>query len=431
MKVIMETRSGIDLNWAGELKNIAIAYDLKMARVRLEILDYSLQLIDDDLDEKTVRNEIFLLKGFCDFLDRRRLSYQDTTDSLLKIFRTEELALVMSAQNSSSAERTAKRTVNAKIRRAYKFLYWLQHSQKIVSNLIGPRNCPVKSNYLPANEGGGQKKMGRYESGRRSGEFPLLFAHAGEASRPTQYEATDEDVQRIAEMFLLQSSPHAAQRNILMMDLGCEVSWRRGAINSMTCDQFSRLDFSEANHDSYIVVPPSQKFGYQRQFEVPFRLAFRIAEFIANERKDFLLQKRWGEARTEGRIFISERFGTPLTDQSISAIFGAAFKKLGRPRGANTHSFRRKFANEEIDKEILNRLEMGLDTNEVSIATTVAFKMGQSNPESLEPYVNKSLDRMIRRHKKLKENRVQTLEDENRDLKLRIALLEKKRVSGG
>lgn len=410
--------------------NVAIAYDLKEERVRLEIMDYSLQLIDDGLDEKTVRNEIFQLKGFCDFLDRHRLSYQDTTDSLLKSFRDEEFSLVLSAKNSSRAERTAKRTVNAKLRRTYKFLYWLQHSQKIASSLIGPQNCPVKSNYLPSSEGGKQKKNGRYESGRRSGEFPVLFDHAGEGSRPTQYEATDEDVQLIAEMFHSQASPHAAKRNILMMDLGCEVSWRRGAINSMTCDQFSRLDFTEVNHDSYIVVPPSQKFGYQRQFEIPFRLAFRIAEFIANERKDFLVKTGWSEARTQGRIFISERDGSPLKDQSVSAIFGAAFTALGRPRGANTHSFRRKFANEAIDEEILNRLEMGLDTNELSIATTVAFKMGQSHPESLEPYVNKNLDRMVKRHKKLKENRIQALEDENRDLKARIAHLEKERIGG-
>ncbi|WP_197091082.1 hypothetical protein, partial [Herbaspirillum chlorophenolicum] len=393
------------------------------------IMDYSLKLIDDGLDEKSVRNEIFLLKGFCDFLDRRRLVYQDITDSLLKSFRSEELSLVKTAKNSSRAERTAMRTVNAKLRRTYKFLYWLQHSHRSVLNLIGPRNCPVKSNYLPPNEGGKNRRNGRYESGRKTGEFPVLFDHAGEGNRPTQYEATDEDVELIAEMFLSELSPHAAQRNILMMDLGCEVSWRRGAINSMTCDQFSRLDFSEANHDSYIVIPPSQKFGYQREFEVPFRLAFRIAEFIANERKDFLASRGWSEARTLGRIFISERSGLPLKDQSISAIFGAAFNALGRPRGANTHSFRRKFANEEIDDEILNRLEMGLDTNEVSIATTVAFKMGQSNPESLEPYVNKSLDRMVKRHKKLKENRIQALEDENRELKARIALLEKSKGS--
>ncbi|MDT0359325.1 hypothetical protein RJO15_26305 [Herbaspirillum huttiense F1] len=273
-----------------------------------------------------------------------------------------------------------------------------------------------------------KKRNGRYESGRKTGEFPVLFDHAGEGNGPTQYEATDEDVQLIAEFFDSQVSPYAAQRNILMMDLGCEVSWRRGAINSMTCDQFSRLDFSEVNHDSYIVIPPSQKFGYQRQFEVPFRLAFRIAQFIANERKDLLARKGLSEARTQGRIFISERDGTPLKNQSISAIFGAAFKTLGRPRGANTHSFRRKFANEEIDEEILNRLEMGLDTNELSIAMTVSFKMGQSNPESLTPYVNKNLDRMVKRHRKLKENRIQTLEDENRELKARIALMEKVRI---
>lgn len=429
MKVSLSAEPQVKLAWAGDQMNVAIAYDLKAESVRLEIMDYSLQLDRDGLDAKTVRNEISLLKGFCDYLDRHGLVYQDTSDAVLKSFRIEEFSLVVAAKNSSHSERTAKRTVNAKLRRTYKFLYWLQHSQQLVWNLIGPRDCPVRSNYLPLSEGRKQMIGDRYQNSRRSGEFPTLFAHAGESNRPTQYEATEEDVQKIAEMFQSGLSPHAAQRNILMMDLGCEVSWRRGAINSLTCDQFSRLDFSAIHHDSYIVIPPSQKFGYQRQFDVPFRLAFRIAEFIAKERKDFLHLKGWSETRTKGRIFVSERDGKPLEDQSISAIFGAAFKALGRPRGANTHSFRRKFANEEIDQEILNRLEMGIDTNDLSIATTVAFKMGQSHPESLVPYVNKNLDRMVKRQRKLKENRIQTLEEENRELKERIAALERDKAA--
>ena len=388
-------------------------------------MDYSLHIISDDQDPKTVRNEIYRLKGFIDFLHRKRLSYQDVTDFILAEYRDEEYALVVRRKNSSHVARTAKATVNAKLRRAYKFLYWLQNNRKLVSRLIGPKDCPVKSNFRPPEEGGMPKVSGRYQNSRRSGEFPTLFKDAGESSRRTQYVATDEDVERIAEMFHLLSSPYAAHRNILMMDLAAEVSWRRGSINTLTCDQFSRLDFSEANHDSYIVIPPSQKFGYQREFEIPFRLAFRVAEFIANERKDLLADKGWSEASTAGRIFISEKNGSPLKDQSISAIFGKAFRAMGCPRGANIHSFRRKFANEEIDEEILNRLEMGISTSDLDVATTVAFKMGQSNPESLRPYVNRSFSQMVKRHKKLKENRIQTLEKENSDLKAKLALLEK------
>jgi len=418
--------SKIKLTWAGERRDIAIAYDLEGERLLLEITDYSLSLVADERDEKTIRNEVMLLKGFIEFLIRRRVSYQEVTDSFLVSFRDEEYGRVMAAKNSASSILTARRTVNAKLRRVYKFLFWLQHEQKLVVRLIGPLDCPVKSTYHPANEGRGGKARGRYGNGKSSSEFPKLFDKSGKNGSRTQYEATDEDVQQIAEMFHLQASQHAAQRNILMMDLACEVSWRRGAINSLTCDQFSQLDFSDANHDSYIVVPPSQKFGYQREFEVPFRLAFRVAEFIATERKDLLLRKGWSEARTNGRVFISEQGGNPLENGTLSLIFGNAFRALGSPRGANIHSFRRKYANDEIDDEILNRLELGLDTSEQSVATTVAFKMGQSSPDSLKPYVNKSLTRMVKRHKNLKENRLKTLEDENSDLKARIALLEKR-----
>ncbi|MDR6586363.1 hypothetical protein [Herbaspirillum frisingense] len=417
--------SRIQLTWTGERNDVAMVYDLEEERLLLEITDYSLYLLDEELNEKTIRNEVFRLKGFLDFLARHRLSYQEVTDSVLVRFRTEEYQRVIDAKNSAATVLTTNRTVNAKLIRVYKFLYWLEHEKKLIERVIAPRNCPVKSTYNPSRGSERSKRYGRSAMGSRSTDYPKLFKKDGKNGGHTQYEATDDDVQKIAENFLLQKSQHAAQRNILMMDLACEVSWRRGAINSLTCDQFSGLDFLDANHDDYIVIPPSQKFGYQRRFEVPFRLAFRVAEFISIERKKFLSEKGWSEARTKNRIFVSEHRGEPLEDQSISQIFGDAFKVLGHPRGANIHSFRRKFANDLIDQEILHRLDLGLDTTEMSIATTVAFKMGQSNPDSLKPYVNRRLSRMVKRQKKLKENRLETLEEENRALKERIALLEK------
>ena len=411
--------AGTFVKWGGERNNVAFFYVLGADRLLWEIMDYSLYLAKRR-DDKTVRNEIWRLKGFIDFLLREKLTYQNTTDALLEKFRDEEYSRVRAGKTSGTSERSIKRTVNAKLRRTYKFLYWLQE-QMFVVQLMGVGAFPVQSTC----RGEQFSHDGRFGQKTSKTDYPTLFDHAGNNGGPTRYEATEIDVQKISARFHSQASSHAAQRNILMMDLATMVAWRRESVNSLTCDQFSNLDFSNSRNDDYIVVPPSQKFGYEKEFEVPFRLAFRIAEFIAIERKEFLLQRGWSEAKTQGRIFISEQTGGPLKDGTISAIFGAAFKALERPRGANFHSFRRKFANDKIDDEILNRLELGLSTSEDSITASVASSMGHSNPSSLQPYVNKRIRRMVARREKLKQGRLRALEEENEALKAQVARLMK------
>ncbi|MFQ6333989.1 hypothetical protein [Methylophilus sp. 3sh_L] len=422
--------SRILLSWNGSPEQaVGIAYDTKTNSILWELTDYSIHLQSSELlNAKTVRNELYLLKGFVEHLLAEGKGYTDIDDVFLKVFKESEFKKILDSANGSKCERVAKRTVNAKLRRTYQFLHWLQESEKQVVGIIGEWDCPVTSALASKQQGSVYRPLSR--SGRTNSRlnYPLLFRSTGSNGLPSQYEASHEDVALLTEMFHSEFSPYCAQRNILMMDLACEIGWRRGSINSLTCDQFLNLNLLDSAHDSYVVVPPSQKFGYVRQFEVPFRLAFRVVEFIETHRKELLSKNGWTEASAENRIFLSEREGRPLRDSTISTIYGSAFRKLGRPRGASTHSFRRRNVNDQVDKELQSRLELGLDTSELSITTAVAFNVGQSRPESLRPYVNRRIGRMVRQREQIKENQLRALMEENDELKGRVAELEKSKT---
>lgn len=419
--------SRILLSWSGSPEQaVPIAYDTRAASILWDLTDYSIYLKNNQLlDAKTVRNELYLLIGFVEYILVEGKQYKNIDDRFLLDFKEREFQKILDSANGSKSEKAVQRTVNAKLRRTYQFLLWLQESEKKIVGVIGDRDCPVTSALTSKQPESIYRTLSWSGATNNRSNYPLLFRNAGSNGLASQYEATSEDIALLADMFHSECSTYGAQRNILMMHLACEIGWRRGSINSLTCDQFMNLNLMDSVHDSYIVVPPSQKFGYVRQFEVPFRLAFRVVEFIETHRKELLSQNGWSEARTQNRIFLSEREGSPLRNSTISSIFGSAFKKLGRPRGASTHSFRRRNVNDQVDRELQTRLELGLDTSELSITTAVAFNVGQSRPESLRPYVNRRIGRMVRQREQIKENQLRVLLEENDELKHRIADLEK------
>lgn len=417
----------IQLSWVrnGE-RRAAIAYSHDASEVHYLITDYSIYLSDTQLlGATTVENEIFHVKAFIEYLNKIRINLIDVTDAVLKDFRESEFKNVKKSSNASKSIKAAQRTVNAKLRRAYLFLLWAQTIEGACHQIMGPTGSPVTSTLPTSVQSTKQFQRYRTKYLRECEYYPMLFANTGQKSRHgTQYEATEQDIEQLSNYFYANCSIYAAQRNILMMELATHISWRRGSVNSLTCDQFANVTSEEIDDDQIVVVPPSQKFGYERAFDVPFRLAFRVAEFIVTARRDMMNSNGWRETKTQDRIFLSEREGTPLRNSTISTIFGRAFQTLGRPRGANFHSFRRKFANDLIEKEIHYRLEIGLDTSALSIATAVSLRMGQSSPESLMPYISSQLGRMASRQEQSKVCRLRDLEEENMALREQIAKLQ-------
>ena len=426
MSTLAQLERKLHISWGAQEDRIyAVAYMDGLSSIDYRITDYSIYLSDvQRLDNKTVKTEIYHLKSFFDHLAYKRIQLKDVSDKVLSDFRDVEHERVIKSNNSSGSVKCAQRTVNAKLRRAYLFLMWAQNINRSISGVIGIHGHPVTSNL--SEQVRTTKVSGRRTRISREQEFfPLQFRNTGARTRHgTQYEATDEDIILLSEFFCSNFSSYVSQRNILMMDLAANVSWRRASVNSLTCEQFKYVSLKHFSDDFLSVIPSAQKFGYERAFEVPFTLAFRVSEFISSARRGLLDSKGFPESNTEGRVFVSERTGRPLEDGSVSQIFARAFKAIGRPRGANFHSFRRKFANDLIEQEIRCRLDLGLDTGALSIAAAVAQRMGHASPESLAPYVSRRLARLGSRLADRKDSRIRTLEDENRSLRLEIARLQ-------
>ncbi|WP_426168514.1 hypothetical protein [Pseudoduganella sp. R-34] len=346
------------------------------------LIDYCLYLSHKcALSQKTIYNAIPYVQRFLEFLETQDMKIGDVSDNTLARFRESELVRVRKKANRSRSERAAKRTVNAKIRRIYQFLWWFQQVESQATLLIGPRGCNVRSALgVPQ----GKRTI------RDRDRYPEVFRLVGEGSRHrTKYVANDDDVDAIMHVFLL-GEDQIAQRNILMLEFAETVGMRRGSINSLRTDQFDRNQI-DAAVGTWAVVPPAQKFGYENKFEIPLHLAYRVCDFIDSVVKPAMASKGWGGKNTEGRLFFSFKNGRPLRDQTISQIFGKAMDDVGvREHGANIHSLRRKYANDEIIRELDRRVEQGLDTSAASVAASVSIALGHSNPQSIEPYISKA-----------------------------------------
>lgn len=392
----------------------AIAYDDSKSIIVNELLDYSIYLsTESNLSELTIRNEIQHLCLFYNTCNQGKWNWYATSDRTISEFRTLDLNRLIA--KSKSPERSLKRVVNSHLVRAYRFLYWLQ-KKNYISYLIGDENCQVRSDYSENNRS--------YHSPKK--DYPLLFPNTGTGSKhSTGYCASDNDLELLTDYFLRKFSPYIAQRNILIMEIANQIGFRRGSINSLLCAQFPIAEIDSSLEDSYFVQPPKQKFNVGLTYKIPILLAYRINSFIHVFRKELLESKGFKERDTQGHIFLSETSGTPLHNQTISEIFGDAFRATGKRWGRNAiHSFRRKFTNDDIVDQTNSRLALGLDTSDASVCSAVSLKLGQSNPDSVYPYVSRKQIELIHNHRVAVRHETEALINENLALKMRIAELE-------
>lgn len=212
----------------------------------------------------------------------------------------------------------------------------------------------------------------------------------------------------------------------MLMRLLDATGFRRASANSLTTDLFSDAVIDKAVKDGLkhiSVVPPEQKFGYNRAFPVPINLAIAINRYVNTERRQLLEKAGYTKADTsihQNRIFLSTSHATrgmPLTHGAVSKIFGGAFRALGRKVGAGTHSFRRKFAEERWAEEIEFRMREGLSLAYEDIALAVADDLGHESIVSQDAY-----HRVLTRIRKLSveqhlRNQAAELNDENAQLR--------------
>lgn len=408
----------LKLNWYEHNSYVyPIAYDPHRQTIITQLLCYAIHLQHDrNYSSLYTKNEMYHLVLFYNSCKTIGYELHNATDDDLNFFKQSDLQRLKT--KSKSSEKSLKKVVNQRLVRIYDFFAWLQTYYEL-EKIIGTSGCQIRSSL--------NSDWRARVKGEHKNAYPLLFNLKGSLSRhTTQYSATESDIDNISEYFLTEYDTFVAQRNILIMKIGEIVSLRRGSINSLRCAQFSDEIISQAEDDHINIKPDSQKFQYSLSFKCPLHLALRINSFINNFLTPFLKSKGKSTLLTQDHLFISATTCLPLTNQAISVIFGKAFRAIGTkaPRVA-LHATRRKFTMDEIEKEIVGRQEMGLDTSDLSIASSVSISMGQTNPSSLQPYISKVQMRLLSKKQADREQHTLELMEENDRLRKELSRLRK------
>ena len=382
--------SGIFVS-TSKLTGEVVVYDLRRNVIVHEILDYTRWLADHaGRDAKTILQAGNHLAGFWGKLLTGSNRLSSICDSLICDYREEELKNVLSNPRSRGSKRAAKSTVNQKLGALLNWLVWLQYKGICPPDTIGPAKCRVTA--WPARV---PRKDGPWMPG--SGVSSDLYLTGAGTSGLTPAVSRDsfEAVREHIEVTYL--SEYMANRDSLFVDVAASAGFRRGSICSLRTDQFDREKLDTWDNDTFPVTPSAQKFGYEDTFEIDTLLALRVSDFIEGPRKQFLEDLKVPSRVTQAKIFLSAKTGRPITDRAMTSRIGKAMRAIGGTKGQAVHAFRGLFANDIIDSETDRRVERGLDTSTLSIASATATQLGQRRAESVFPYVANHQSRNARK----------------------------------
>lgn len=161
----------IYLSWVATIKGGAVvAYRGDTNELVFPLIDYCMYLLDDEqLGMSTVKNELLYVKRLLEYIWSRGKVLDELTDMLLEEFRDDEEMRVGASANCSRSMAAHKRTVNAKLRRIYRFLSWLQDVDKSQTGLIAATGARVTSNFSIVDRA--QQRPERHRSSARA-DFP-------------------------------------------------------------------------------------------------------------------------------------------------------------------------------------------------------------------------------------------------------------------
>lgn len=386
-------------------------------KIILELTDYSIYLGRQcALSNLTVETAIYNVVRLMSFCCESSIWLTDIDDVKLRKFRESEFERLRDRIGHRVSEKVQRRTVNSRLKSVYNFMLWYQEYRLGPKNLIGPSGCNIRSSM--------NSSAGKHDRNRTQKlMYPLLFPLSGASSkhRPVK-AATGKVKEEMVSHFNNLTDDYLASRNTLVLDIADTLGMRRASINSLTCAQFfTALENEEALVD-LVVVPSSQKFGYQFSYTFPFQLVSSILQYIEGPRKALLGRLKVPAFVTQDRLFISSRTGKPLTNRAITGFIASAMRLSGVPKGS-IHVFRHKFINDEVEREIMLRIELKLDTSIESVAAAVALKVGQANHNSLYTYISDAFSRLDKKLPKDTKSKIKHLEKEVSELNRQLQLL--------
>jgi hypothetical protein len=380
--------------WWAELMNgrhVPLYRDSKLCLI-VPFTDYAIHIAQKALLEakigvaydSAIEETAYGMQSFSLYCWLNHLDWTTTCDADVYSYR-EWLFRRIRAGGRSKTKRSAKRTVNIRLRVLYRFFEWSQETAFFTKNIIGWKGCRIRSTLILVSECADSRDM------KTRLMYPLCYRSVGEKSRTSdgRYWATADDINDIEAYFWQNPSHLIAQRNVMMLRIAEYMGWRRGSISGLTTDQFSRVLIENAEKRKryeFSVTPSVQKFNRGFSFDVPFELAYAIRNYIEGPRAEILAAAKVDEGVAEYRLFLSLTTGTPLNDRTLSAIFTKAFKAIGAPEGAGLRSIRRKFAEEINAAELQFRQRNGLSLAPEDIAFATAPKLGHGSILSQEAY---------------------------------------------
>lgn len=410
----------IQIRWSGEADfKVPIPFDSENLLIVDDLMDYAIHLQQHESWSFTyVKNEMYHLILYLNYINSEKISIAGATNGTLKNFRNADLNRLKA--KSTVVEKKLKRVVNSRLTIIYCFYHWYQNHHKLY-NLIGAYECAITSDFTLKSKK--NKSVNDY-----CRMYPLNYRRIGRSSKhATEYSATEGDISNLEDYFRKERSEYISERNSLMMAIANSVGFRRGSLNSLRCSQFSDEELKKTLDDYIIVNPDKQKFDANLNYRIPILLAYRISDFITTIRKNMLKLNGFDEAITLDRVFLSARNGHPLNDASVSDIFGKAFKAIGNTQArTSTHAFRRKFAEDRIQANFEQRAELKLDTSDASVSASVSMELGQSNPDSIKPYVARTQQMLVNKRHQEKSQLIKNLVEEVFRLKAELDDLKNK-----
>jgi site-specific recombinase XerD len=415
---LLISRVPLDMEKAGFL-----VYDTGEERLVDEISDYVQELqFKRQLTELTVHQGLNHLVEFWGHLHDRRVRLTAVSDTDIEEFRDENYKKVRRSPAHRGSANDAKVTVNEKLYRIYDWLVWLQRVGRLPVGTVGLRGlitAIVEAHQVPV-RGRGR----RWARGER--KYPLLFRvpNANAKHDAPANAITDAHTSQLIARLVGVSNTFVGQRDVLFVDIADSTGFRRGSICSLSVAQFELKDIEKAK-DEFLVKPPRQKFGYEKTFTISLTLAYRIRQFIDDYWTPWVEDRGIPTTVHQNRLFLSSKTRRPMTDRAMTQRISKAFRALGFDKGTGPHKLRGKFASEASDNETAERLELGLDTSNWSIAAAIAPKLGHEDPSQFYRYATSSQSRLARIAREGRLAELKTLREENKRLKEEAELLKK------
>ena len=332
--------------------------------------DYLIHMVDTlQSSNGTVDNRASTLRVFFQYLSDNNIDYLDVDDEILENYRDHVCSAKRS--NAQSNINVRKRSVNAYLRRVYDFYAWVQeeHPQR---RILGMGGHHISSTLLERTQ-------------KNSGEnnYPKCYQNVGESSKHSVgFVPEHEDYTELFDYFLSKRTD-VAKRNTLILQIFNQTGLRVGSLSSLTIDQFNEIEINNA--DKHInIIPAVQKFGYSKSYEIPIILAEQVLDYIKRERQ-VIVDKY---STPSNRVFLSTTSGNALESTYISNEFNSAAKAIGwNKKGVGPHCWRRRFACDEVTKDLDSSIELGFDTSLEAVGLRLAERLGQNNIESSGAYV--------------------------------------------